>query len=202
MLSQKKLAVQYTINVSYDIHIIMPSINLANSTCTADLQILDEVIAIQDEIFQNRRWFHEHPELSFEEFQTARKVVDLLRSYGITEIWEGVGKTGVVALIRGGRPGKCIALRADMDALPITETADVPYKSQNDGVMHACGHDGHMSGLLAAAKILFDTRDTLSGLTSSQLVSTDLVRCCEALISTCGGRFFRRPCDDSRRMLR
>ena len=69
-----------------------------------------------------------------------------------------------MALIRGGHPGPCIALRADMDALPITETSDIPFKSQNEGVMHACGHDGHMAGLLAAAKILFQQRDTLHGI--------------------------------------
>jgi amidohydrolase len=101
--------------------------------------------------------------LSFQEFKTAAKVVEILKSYGITEIWEGVGRTGVVALIRGGREGPCIALRADMDALPITETADIPYKSQNVGVMHACGHDGHMSGLLGAVKILFAERARIAG---------------------------------------
>lgn len=139
------------------------TIDINESTCSSDLNILNEVLEIRDEINTNRRWFHEHPELSFQEFNTAAKVVELLRSYGITEIWEGVGRTGVVALIRGGQPGPCTALRADMDALPITETADIPYKSRNEGVMHACGHDGHMAGLLAAAKILFAQRSQITG---------------------------------------
>ena len=84
-----------------------------------------------------------------------------LRNLGL-EVSTGVGKTGVVALLRGG-DGPCIALRADMDGLPIQETADVPYKSVNDGVMHACGHDGHMAMLLGAAKVICAMRDQLKG---------------------------------------
>ena len=133
------------------------------STISAPLAIRAEVLAIQDEIVANRRWFHAHPELSFQEVKTAAKVAELLRSYGITEIWEGVGRTGVVGLIRGGKPGPCVGLRADMDALPVTETAEIPFKSVNEGVMHACGHDGHMAGLLAAAKILYANRSELAG---------------------------------------
>lgn len=133
------------------------------STVTAPITVRAEVLALQEEIIANRRWFHAHPELSFQEVKTAAKVAELLRSYGITEIWEGVGRTGIVALIRGGAPGPCVGLRADMDGLPLTETADIPYKSQNEGVMHACGHDGHIAGLLAAAKVLFASRDKLAG---------------------------------------
>lgn len=81
----------------------------------------------------------------------------------MTEIFPNVGKTGVVALIRGGNPGPCIALRADIDALPIQETADIEYKSVHDGVMHACGHDGHISELLAAVKILNEEKASLKG---------------------------------------
>jgi amidohydrolase len=136
----------------------------SNSTSNGQIAILDEVLAFQQEIFEHRRWFHAHPELSFQEIQTAAKVVELLRNIGIDEIWEGVGRTGVVALIRGGKPGKCVALRADMDALPIQETSDLPFRSQNDGAMHACGHDGHMAGLLAAAKVLYAERELLSGI--------------------------------------
>lgn len=133
------------------------------STCIAPLHILNEVLVLENEINENRRWFHAHPELSFQEVNTAAKVVELLRSYGIDEIYEQVGRTGVVAMIRGAQQGPCIALRADMDALPVTETASVDYKSQNEGVMHACGHDGHMAGLLAAAKILFAQRSEIKG---------------------------------------
>lgn len=125
--------------------------------------ILPEIEALKDEIVTNRRYFHMYPELSFQEVKTALKVVEHLRSYGITEIFEGVGRTGVVALIRGGKPGPCVGLRADMDALPVKEAADVPYASKNVGVMHACGHDGHMAGLLAAAKVLQAEKEKLSG---------------------------------------
>eukprot|EP00047_Mylnosiga_fluctuans_P019761 m.85794 g.85794 ORF g.85794 m.85794 type:complete len:398 (+) comp8254_c0_seq1:87-1280(+) len=126
--------------------------------------ILPEVTALKAEIVENRRYFHAHPELSFQEVQTAAHVAALLRGYGITEIFEQIGKTGVVALIRGGAPGPCVALRADMDALPIQETADIPYRSQNANAMHACGHDGHMAGLLAAAKILHEQRAQIAGI--------------------------------------
>jgi len=111
-----------------------------------------------------RRWFHAHPELSFEEVNTAAKVVEHLRESGITEIFTQVGLTGVVALIRGeAGEGPCVALRADMDALPVQEVAEVEYKSQNAGVMHACGHDGHMTVLLTAAKVLYAERHRLRG---------------------------------------
>ena len=102
------------------------------STCDVPLNILSEVNELKDEIFANRRWFHSFPELSFKEFNTAKKVSELLSSYGITEIFEGVAITGVVALIRGSAPGPCIALRADMDGLPVIETAEIPYRSQHE----------------------------------------------------------------------
>jgi len=113
------------------------------------------VAALSDEIVANRRWFHAHPELSFQEV-TAAKIVEILRSYGMEEIFKGV-RTGVVALIRGASEGPCVALRADIDALPVLETAEVEYVSQNSNVMHACGHDGHITGLLAA-KVLWSDR--------------------------------------------
>lgn len=133
------------------------------STCKESISFLPEVYALADEIVQNRRWFHAHPEIGYHEFKTAAKVVEILKSYGIEEIIEGVGITGVVALIRGKTPGPCIALRADMDGLSIQETSEVEYRSQHEGVMHACGHDGHIAGLLAAAKILYAERDTFRG---------------------------------------
>ena len=127
------------------------------------IEIVPEIAALEEEINTNRRWFHQHPELSFQEFKTAERVVVLLKEYGITEIFEKVGRTGVVALIRGAQPGPCVALRADMDALPVQETADIPFRSVNDGVMHACGHDGHVAGLLATAKVLNAQKATLKG---------------------------------------
>jgi amidohydrolase len=128
-----------------------------------ELNIPEEILAIKTEIVENRRWFHAHPELPFKEFETAKKIAELLRGYGISEVFENIATTGVVALIRGARPGLCIALRADIDALPVQETAEVPYRSLNEGCMHACGHDGHMAGLLGAARILNAQKDTLSG---------------------------------------
>ena len=110
-----------------------------------------------------RRHIHQNPELSFEEKNTAAFVAAELRARGLTP-QEGVAGTGVTALIEGEKPGsRVIALRADMDALPIVEQNDVPYRSQNPGVMHACGHDVHTSSLLAAARILHQLRDELEG---------------------------------------
>lgn len=104
-----------------------------------------------------------HPELSFHEKKTARFVADYIRQIGLTP-QEGIADTGVVVLIEGKNPeSKTVALRADMDALPITEANDVPYKSLNEGVMHACGHDVHTSSLLGTAKILHALRDQFEG---------------------------------------
>lgn len=133
-----------------------------NTTCTAPLSIVKEVHDLKDEMVQNRRWFHMYPELSFEEVITSAKVAELLASYGITEIHTNIAKTGVVAMIRGAHPGPCVGLRADMDGLPVPETADIPYRSTTNA-MHACGHDGHMTILLAAAKVLFNERHRLHG---------------------------------------
>lgn len=115
------------------------------------------------EIVEIRRHLHANPELSFQEYNTARFVADKLKSFGITPR-EGIAETGVSAIIEGKNPGKrVIALRGDMDALPITEENDVPYKSVNHGVMHACGHDVHTSSLLGTARILHQLRDEFEG---------------------------------------
>lgn len=117
----------------------------------------------QAEVVGYRRHLHQYPELSFREHQTARYVADQLRSWGITP-QEGVADTGLIALIEGRNPEhRTIALRADMDALPIREANDVPYKSQHDGVMHACGHDVHTASLLGTARILHQVRDQFEG---------------------------------------
>ncbi|MBU1627538.1 amidohydrolase, partial [bacterium] len=126
------------------------------------INILPEVEAIKIEIIENRRAFHMYPELGFTEIHTAKDIVEKLQSYGIDVITD-IGKTGVVGNLVGNGRGKTIALRADMDALPIQETNDVDYKSKNDGVMHACGHDGHMAMLLGAAKILSKQKRKLNG---------------------------------------
>ena len=110
-----------------------------------------------------RRHLHANPELSFEEYKTSEFVYDKLIEFGL-EPQKGIGGTGLIALIQGKNPEKkVIALRADMDALPIIEQNDVPYKSTNAGVMHACGHDVHTSSLLGAARILNEIKDSLEG---------------------------------------
>ncbi len=113
------------------------------------------------EITAWRRDFHENPELLYEVHRTAGKVADLLRSFGVDEITEGVGGTGVVGVIKGRSDGsgRVIGLRADMDALPIREQTGAEYASKTPGVMHACGHDGHTAMLLGAAKYLAETRN-------------------------------------------
>lgn len=116
---------------------------------------LEEMVAL-------RRDFHAHPELAFEEVRTSKIVADKLREYGL-EPQTGVGKTGVVAMIEGGKPGKTVLLRADMDALPIHEANDVPYRSQTEGKMHACGHDCHTSILLNLSRRLAEQKNDITG---------------------------------------
>ena len=117
----------------------------------------------QDWIVTHRRWLHAHPELSHQETQSATYIASVLRSLGL-EVHENVGSRGVTALIEGAKPGKCVALRADFDALPIQEpNSDLPYCSQNPGVMHACGHDTHAAMLLGAAAVLNELRGEFSG---------------------------------------
>lgn len=113
------------------------------------------------EITAWRRDFHEHPELLFDVQRTAGKVAELLRSFGCDEVVEGIGRTGVVGVIKGrtDSAGRVVGLRADMDALPIHEQTGVDYASKTPGKMHACGHDGHTAMLLGAAKYLAETRN-------------------------------------------
>jgi amidohydrolase len=111
-------------------------------------------VTVAPELVEYRRHFHAHPELSLVEFATAKFIERELREAGYHEIRTGVGGTGVLATLRGGKPVRVTLLRADMDALPVEECNEVPYRSQTPGVMHACGHDGHMAMLLAAARAL------------------------------------------------
>ena len=126
------------------------------------INIKTEVQSIKKSIIENRRDFHMHPELGFKEIRTSKIIADKLSNYGL-DVKTGVGKTGVVATLKGAQSGKTIGLRADMDALPIQETGDLPFKSVNDGIMHACGHDGHISMLLGAAKILSKMKNQIKG---------------------------------------
>jgi amidohydrolase len=115
------------------------------------------------ELVAFRRHFHAHPELSMQEHETAGFIERALRERAFDEIRSGVGKTGVLATLRGEKPGPTTLLRADMDALPVQELGTKEYRSQRDGVMHACGHDGHMAILLAAARELATRRDAIAG---------------------------------------
>ncbi|WP_409253349.1 M20 family metallopeptidase [Bacillus sp. SCS-153A] len=115
-----------------------------------------------EEMVDIRRHLHQHPEISFKEFKTAQFIVDYYRKLDI-EVTPGVGGNGVLARIQGGKPGKTIALRADFDALPIQDEKEVPYRSTIDGVMHACGHDGHTAALLVLAKTMNELKAELPG---------------------------------------
>src|SRR5215210_8955468 len=127
------------------------------------MPIVNRVADLQPDIQAWRRDIHQHPELLYDVHRTAAFVADRLREFGCDEVVTGIGKTGVVGVIRGRKAGngdrKVIGLRADMDALPMDEQSDLPYKSTVPGKMHACGHDGHTAMLLGAAKYLAETRN-------------------------------------------
>ena len=125
------------------------------------MPVLDRIAAFADEIAAWRHDLHAHPELQYDVHRTAGFVADKLREFGCDEVATGIGRTGVVGVIRGRVHGsnRAIGLRADMDALPIAEVRDLPYRSTVPGKMHACGHDGHTAMLLGAARYLAETRD-------------------------------------------
>jgi len=125
------------------------------------MPVINRFADFHSEIASWRQEIHENPELQFDLFKTAALVEEKLRSFGVDEVVTGLGKTGVVGVIRGRETasGKAIGLRADMDALPITEATGKSYASRTDGKMHACGHDGHTAMLLGAAKYLAETRN-------------------------------------------
>jgi amidohydrolase len=122
-----------------------------------------QATALAPRLVETRRDIHRHPELGFRETRTAALIAERLRSLGFDEVRERVGVTGVVAVLKGGRPGKVVAIRADMDALPIPELIDVPYKSTVPNVKHACGHDGHVSIGLGVAEVLASMRAEIPG---------------------------------------
>ena len=127
------------------------------------MPIVNRIAALHGDIAEWRHDFHAHPELLYDVHRTAAAVADKLKSFGCDEVVTGLGRTGVVGVIRGRKPAdgaiKTIGLRADMDALPIMEASDLPYKSTVPGKMHACGHDGHTAMLLGAARYLAETRN-------------------------------------------
>ncbi|MAT89197.1 MAG: N-acyl-L-amino acid amidohydrolase [Flavobacteriaceae bacterium] len=135
-----------------------------------DASVLKDVEAIEGDVIDWRHHFHENPELSNREFKTAETIAAHLKSLGL-DVQTGVAKTGVVALLKGNQPGKVVALRADIDALPVTERNDLPFKSevtttflgQETGVMHACGHDTHTAILMGVASVLSKHKDKIKG---------------------------------------
>ena len=135
-----------------------------------DQDLMASAEAIELQVIEWRRDFHEHPELSNREFETAKKIAAHLKSLGI-EVQTGVAKTGVVGILKGNNPGKTVALRADIDALPVTERNDLAFKStvkdtflgQETGVMHACGHDTHTAIMMGVAQILSKNKDKING---------------------------------------
>jgi len=151
---------------------VLSLIAFAPALASADLAetLKEQAQAAEPQVIEWRRHFHEHPELSNREFETAEKVAEELRAMGL-EVETGIAHTGIVAHLEGGKPGPLVALRADMDALPVTERVELPfaskakgtYRGREVGVMHACGHDTHMAMLLGAARALTAVREELPG---------------------------------------
>ena len=124
--------------------------------------ILVQAQVIKEEIVKFRRWFHRHPELGFEEFETSKFIENYLRGLGL-DVRTGYAKTGISAVLEGALPGNTVLLRADIDGLPVKEAVESDFKSETEGRMHACGHDTHMAMLLGAARLLVDNREKLKG---------------------------------------
>ena len=151
--------------------LILSTIILSSSIIAfSQSEIEKDIKTVESKVIEWRRDFHEHPELSNREFKTAEKIAAHLKSLGL-EVQIGVAKTGVVGLLKGDFPGKVIALRADIDALPVTERNDLPFKSEvkttflntETGVMHACGHDTHIAILMGVAEVLSKHKDQIHG---------------------------------------
>ncbi|MFV0298565.1 MAG: M20/M25/M40 family metallo-hydrolase, partial [Hyphomicrobiaceae bacterium] len=125
------------------------------------MPIINRAAGMKEEVSAWRRDFHENPEILYEVHRTSGIVADKLKEFGCDDIVTGIGRTGVVGVIKGrtNASGKVIGIRADMDALPMTEASGVPHASKTPGRMHACGHDGHTAMLLGAAKYLCETRN-------------------------------------------
>ena len=155
---------------NYCITFILFSITFLSYSQTFDQKIEDLINENLYETIELRHWFHQNAELSNREFKTAARIADELKKIGY-EPMTGIAKTGVIAILNPGKPGPVVGLRADIDALPVKERADIPWASKMKGVyngeevpvMHACGHDMHTAILLAAAKILYDIKDEIPG---------------------------------------
>ena len=154
---------------------------------------LPEIEAFADDLTAIRRDFHMHPEIGFQEHRTAGIVADLLERWGIT-VTRGIGGTGVVGVLDGTRPGRTIGLRADMDALPMEEQTNLPYASRNPGVFHGCGHDGHTTMLLGAARYLAGNRDFAGRAVFIFQPAEEGLGGARAMLAD--GLFDRFPCDE------
>tara|TARA_R110002096_G_scaffold61164_12_gene152069 strand:+ start:327 stop:1505 length:1179 start_codon:yes stop_codon:yes gene_type:complete len=158
------------------------------------MPVINSIAAIRDEMAEWRQDIHAHPELAFQEVRTSALVAEKLESWGI-KVTRGIGKTGLVGTLEGRDPGsRSIGLRADMDALPLQELNDLPYKSQHDGKMHACGHDGHTAVLLGAAKYLAETRNFTGTVQFIFQPAEEGYAGAKAMIKD--GLFERFPCDE------
>jgi amidohydrolase len=150
--------------------LVLSSISTTNANETLKVQVDRSADRIESKVIEWRRHFHQYPELSNREFKTAEEIAEHLKNLGL-EVQTGVAHTGVVGLLKGGRPGPVVALRADMDALPVTERVDLPFASKvrteynghDVGVMHACGHDTHIAMLMGVAEILSSMKNDLKG---------------------------------------
>jgi hippurate hydrolase len=156
--------------------------------------LMQEIAAFEDELIDLRRTIHRNPEIGHKEFETSRLVADKLASWGYT-VTRGVGGTGVVGTLRSGAGSRALGLRADMDALPITEQTGLPYASRNEGLMHACGHDGHTTMLLGAAKHIAATRRFSGTLNLIFQPAEESGLDCGAKRMLADGLFERFPCD-------
>jgi amidohydrolase len=157
------------------------------------MKLVKEIVRYADDLTAIRRDFHANPEIGFEEERTAAIVADKLTKWGV-EVHTGIGGTGVIGVIRGHKPGGTIGLRADMDALPMQELADVPYRSTQAGVFHGCGHDGHTTMLLGAARYMAATRKFPGEIRLIFQPAEEGLGGARAMIAD--GLFQRFPCDE------
>src|SRR5262245_1187726 len=134
-----------------------------NAASGRDEEIARAAESLRQKLIEQRRDFHTNPELSNREERTARVIAEKLRALGFDDLKTGIGRHGIVALLKGKQPGPVVAVRADMDALPIQETINVPYKSIKEGVKHACGHDVHLTVQLGVAEVLSKMREQIRG---------------------------------------
>lgn len=157
------------------------------------MRIIPDIAEFAGDLTMLRQEFHAHPELGFEEHRTAARVAELLSDWGI-DVTRSIGGTGVVGTIDGARPGRTIGLRADMDALPMEERTNLPYASRNPGVFHGCGHDGHMTMLLGAARYLAAHRDFAGRAVFIFQPAEEGLGGARAMLAD--GLFERFPCDE------